>query len=283
LKLKWSHAIGGLALLWLGASSFRVRAQAPLTFTNLVSSSFDVLASGVDGWRGTNDESQAETIAYRPTNGFPSGYISWNEAGADGARTYFVAPAKFLGDKRAAYNGTLRFSLRRSSVNNTIQIYDDIIIGSTNGAIAWRFPAIPPAGGWLTFDVPLNENAGWVTRSPRHLATQEEMLAALSAINGLWIRAEYVSGGDTADLDAVVLFGQASGPLQPILTSNTYVGISIEGQVGRSYRIEYRDALAPSTAWQRLADLVLPMSPYLFLDQTSPASSRRFYRAILSQ
>jgi hypothetical protein len=61
----------------------------------------------------------------------------------------------------------------------------------------------------------------------------------------------------------------------------TFVGTIITGPVGASYRVEYREALAPENAWQPVTTLTLAVSPTVWIDEESPAGTRRFYRAIL--
>ena len=58
-----------------------------------------------------------------------------------------------------------------------------------------------------------------------------------------------------------------------------YAGLTITGQVGRGYHIEYTTSLAEPITWIPLDYLVIPCSPYLYIDTGLPASERRFYRA----
>ena len=58
-----------------------------------------------------------------------------------------------------------------------------------------------------------------------------------------------------------------------------YPGVTIEGCVGKTYRIEVAEvAPGPYTA---ITNLVLPTSPYLWLDTVSPLGQQRFYRTFL--
>lgn len=65
----------------------------------------------------------------------------------------------------------------------------------------------------------------------------------------------------------------------PRLSIDFYAGITIDGTVGTTNRIEYVTNLG-DTNWITLTNLVLPQSPFLFFDVTSPRTQRRFYRAI---
>jgi hypothetical protein len=247
----------------------------------LAASDFDDATFGRDGWTGINSQGGGETVTYAPTNGLYLGGITWEEPVADGAGTYYVAPAKFLGDQRAAYNGTLTFVLRRHSGGAAQPGSDDVILSSSSLERAFSLPALPPVGSWVRVEIPLNEISGWTNRTAQRPATREDFTVALSAINRLWIRAEFASGGDASDLDVVTLWGQPSGPLQPVLAMNVQPEIWIAGAVGRTYRIEHQDDLEPTNVWLELAEVVLPGSPFRFMDETALGVPRRFYRAVL--
>jgi hypothetical protein len=55
-------------------------------------------------------------------------------------------------------------------------------------------------------------------------------------------------------------------------------GLTIQGDVGRPYRIEYIENLS-GTNWVALTNIFLPSSPWLFIDTTT-TSPNRFYRAV---
>jgi hypothetical protein len=60
-------------------------------------------------------------------------------------------------------------------------------------------------------------------------------------------------------------------------------GLTIVGDRGRPYRIEYADRVdrgLANTNWHLLTTLFLPGSPYLFHDLSAGASSQRYYRAV---
>jgi hypothetical protein len=64
------------------------------------------------------------------------------------------------------------------------------------------------------------------------------------------------------------------------LSIEMYSGLSIEGTVGATYRIQYVANLQNSNAWATLATIVLTHSPQLWFDVDSPRNVRRFYRAV---
>jgi streptogramin lyase len=57
----------------------------------------------------------------------------------------------------------------------------------------------------------------------------------------------------------------------------TYPGVTITGAVGRTYQIQ---SSANVTNWTPIATILLPTSPYLWIDQ-NPVSGNKFYRALL--
>ena len=72
-------------------------------------------------------------------------------------------------------------------------------------------------------------------------------------------------------------------PAEPaVLELRLYPGLTIQGSVGRPYRIDYADKLDrtdTSTNWHALTTIFLPTSPYLFMDRTSASTPERYYRA----
>ena len=53
----------------------------------------------------------------------------------------------------------------------------------------------------------------------------------------------------------------------------------IDGQPGTQYRLDYTTNLS-TTSWSNVINLVLPSSPYTFIDTTSLNAPLRFYRAV---
>ena len=77
-------------------------------------------------------------------------------------------------------------------------------------------------------------------------------------------------------VDGLAFQGPASGPS---LSLDFYAGITLTGNVGTTNTLQYVTNLG-DTNWITLTNLVLPQSPYLFFDVTSPHTQRRFYRAV---
>jgi formylglycine-generating enzyme required for sulfatase activity len=80
---------------------------------------------------------------------------------------------------------------------------------------------------------------------------------------------------------AVLMFGlQTSAQDQPALEIQLYGGLSITGAVGTVYSVEHLSDLPQTNAWRCLTFLQLPATNYLWFDPTTPATDRRFYRAV---
>jgi hypothetical protein len=71
----------------------------------------------------------------------------------------------------------------------------------------------------------------------------------------------------------------ASGTPQPSLQAALYAGILVTGEVGGSYAIEATADVAGTGGWVELARITLAESPQLFIDEDSPATRWRFFRA----
>ena len=73
--------------------------------------------------------------------------------------------------------------------------------------------------------------------------------------------------------------GQTSAELE----IQTYAGLTITGEVGKVYSVEYVTDLShtnDASTWRCLEYLQLPASPYLWADKSAPATGKRFYRAV---
>jgi uncharacterized repeat protein (TIGR01451 family) len=58
-----------------------------------------------------------------------------------------------------------------------------------------------------------------------------------------------------------------------------YPGLTIAGPTGVTYRVDYFADVADTNTYANLTNLVLPASPYLFIDTQHPAVNKGFYRA----
>ena len=78
---------------------------------------------------------------------------------------------------------------------------------------------------------------------------------------------------------AVMLTVQVLAP--PGLAIRSYAGLSVTGIVGRAYALEYTTNLQATNDWHTATNIVLTVSPQVWIDFDSVNSPRRFYRAVL--
>src|ERR1022692_4534814 len=98
--------------------------------------------------------------------------------------------------------------------------------------------------------------------------------SANAAVNGI---AYVVGGGNNTNsyLKTVEAFTAA-----PVISIQMYPGITINAPVGSTNQIQYITSLNNAN-WTTLTNLVLPSSPYIFIDYSSPGQPQRFYRDVL--
>jgi hypothetical protein len=154
-----------------------------------------------DGWIAAGDF--ATPVTWLPAGGNPTGTISIEDS-VTGGTTYFVAPAKYLGNHSESYGQSLTFDLKQVIGSPNQFDNDDVILTSSGLTLAYNTPNNPALdGSWTSFQVPLTE-AGWHVGSISGVAaTQLQFQTVLSALTDLRIRAEYQSGADTDFLDNV--------------------------------------------------------------------------------
>jgi hypothetical protein len=130
----------------------------------------------------------------------------------------WVAPAKFLGDQRAAMGGVLSFDLSALQGfvgNDSIRLSDGVL------ELFYRAP--PPNSvdilEMTSYVIPLDPDAGWWTAGPtrfdpRTPTTRAEMMMVLSDLRSLAIRADYFEPGaeSIATLDNVRLISAVPEP-----------------------------------------------------------------------
>ncbi|MBL7862704.1 MAG: gliding motility-associated C-terminal domain-containing protein [Cyclobacteriaceae bacterium] len=179
------------------------------TFAQIVST-FNVNA---EGWTTPNDADG--TITYVATGGNPGGFVSGSPfVFVGGAGTFyipfnFVAPAAYLGNRSAYYNGTLRYDIQQSSTGAP-NVYAEVTIANNLGILLYYFPTIPnqPVAppGWSTFSVTLNNALGfWKTTNSATgpVATEAQLLGVLSDLAALEIRGLYRNANTINRLDNV--------------------------------------------------------------------------------
>jgi N-acetylneuraminic acid mutarotase len=160
---------------------------------------------------------------------------------------------------------TTKASMPTARYQFAVEVVDGILYavgGNTNG----------PNGILNTVEAYNPVSDTWITATPMPTA---RTLPGVGVINGVL----YVTGGLTAVPFALLATNEAYTP-STIFAINLYAGLTISGSVGATNRIDYRTDLSGKN-WTALTNVVLPTSPYLFIDATTAATARRFYRAVL--
>ena len=184
-------------------------ALAPATLSAAIVSTFE---TNTDGWSVVGDIVGPATFS--STGGNPGGHIFINDA-VTGGVTYFVAPAKFLGDQSASYGTPFTFDLRQSYTGGANQFDDvDVFLVGAGLTLVFDAPVAPGNGVWTSYSFTLVETAGWRISSLAGVApSQAQMQNVLGDITSIRLRAEFQTGADTGSLDNVVLVPEPSSAL----------------------------------------------------------------------
>jgi gliding motility-associated-like protein len=167
-------------------------------------SSFD---TDTEEWTAL-DSNTGSTPAYQATGGNPGGFIQVFD-GVGGTATFYVAPAKFLGNKSAYYGGTLKFDLQVSITPNSSTAGVRLVGGGITLVKLltpeFNLPAVAPA--WTTYTLRLDESVAWrVASTTGPLATAAQIQTVLTDLTELAINGEYsTTGADGGGLDNVSL------------------------------------------------------------------------------
>jgi hypothetical protein len=238
----------------------------------VVQDNFD---SGDDGWRAASTSLQVapKCLTYGGQSG---GYICADDAAA-GNNWYWMAPAAFLGNRSANYDGTLRFALRQSSVGNPI-LTDSVMLCGAGLTLVLALPQAPGTT-WTPFVLHLNETSGWTNALTRRAATQAELVSVLATLTNLCIRGDYQVGSITTGLDNVELLPPLNAPTAWVLDAQRTVGSKLKLRwpvMATGFQLEVSSSLnAPD--WLP-ASLNPTMTNGLYEVQLPPSAAPLFYR-----
>lgn len=158
-----------------------------------------------EAWGADGDP--VSTIAvWIATNGLPGGHIRVTD-GATGGVWYFVAPARFRGNKCGAYDRMLRFDQFTSDTTNQIFANNipDVEISGPALQLAFDLPDNPGLE-WTHYEILLREDAGWRIGSANGpIPTEAQFRSVLANITSIRIKGEYRSSADFGGLDNFVL------------------------------------------------------------------------------
>lgn len=186
--------IAGLIFLALGSAA----AQA-------ATSNF---STDAEGWFAQGDTSGA--LTWVASGGNPGGHVRVTDA-VTGGVTYFVAPSIFLGNKSAAFGTHLTFDLQQVYTGGANQFNSpDVILQGAGLTLVYDTATNPANGAWTSYSVQLN-GSGWrLNDLSGAAASGAQLMAVLTNLNTLKIRAEYQTGADTGKLDNVSLVPEPS-------------------------------------------------------------------------
>lgn len=193
--MKFKHAAVGLVLSATVSASF----ATVLAFSNF--------SSDADGWLAKNG---ASPIDWFSTGGDPGGYVQAKDQSGTATLWFFSAPAKFVGNKLAAYGGTLSFDLRVITVAPpNPYAMADVQLAATDGTLISHYGNFSPVGSWGSFNVGLvADGSSWTYLLPsgeQGIATEATMKYVLENLIGLRINGDYRLHGEATALDSVML------------------------------------------------------------------------------
>lgn len=159
--------------------------------------------AGTDGWRVAG---MAMGPVWEPQEGNPPGSIS--ATGMEpGATWYWLAPARFGGQRLGYYGRTLRFDVLATGLDSASMgsaSRDDVILRGGGMTLVYN-DRTPVTGYWMTHAVPLTETQGWqkLVGGMRGPVNRSEFRRVLASLEGLEIRG--ASGNGVTYLDNVAL------------------------------------------------------------------------------
>ena len=190
---------------------------------------------------------------------------------------FFQAPSKFLGDQSLSLHGQLSWSLRCDEATDPTETAEQVILSNGTTTLYYNSSGPGPANTWRLYIIDLYGPSFRVGSKTGPAATDAQLLAVLSNLTSLNILGDWGSE-ETSRLDDVQLLAPSTNA-PPAISIAMYPGITINGLVGATYRVEYTNDLeVPS--WTPLGTVVLPSTPFLYTDSTGAHLPRRFYRVI---
>ncbi len=153
-----------------------------------------------DGWAQVGDG----TLSHSPTGGNPDGCLKAEDRELSKI-FYYVAPTKFLGDKRPA--SRLEYDIKFEA-GDLPRINDwEVKLYSWGTGLVYRpGPPPPPRNQWFHRTVPLRHVTGWTNITKNRPATIQDLKLVLTKLERLAIRGEFVTGPEIGYLDNVVLY-----------------------------------------------------------------------------
>ncbi|MCC6282204.1 MAG: hypothetical protein IT262_16495, partial [Saprospiraceae bacterium] len=155
---------------------------------------------------GADGDPLGPVAGWAPTGGLPGGHIRVTDA-ATGGTWYFVAPAKFRGNKCGAYDHMFSYDQFTSDTSNQIVMGNRADVEIWGNGLKLMFDnAENPGLNWTHYQMLLREDAGWRLNDLNGpVPTEAEFRLVLSNITRLRIKGEYRPASDFGGLDNVIL------------------------------------------------------------------------------
>jgi gliding motility-associated-like protein len=209
-------------------------------------------------------------IAYSAAGGNPGGFVFGSPfviilgAGSLYVPFNFVAPAAYLGNRSAYYNGTLRYDIQQSTTG-TPNLNAEVTIANNLGITLYYYPTTPnqPAAtpAWTTYSVTLNNTLGfWKTTNSASgvAATEAQLLSVLTDLASLQIRGLYRDANTTNRLDNVTFMPPlviTTQPLSRVVCAGitTTLTTTATGNASITYQWQ-KQGPAPTFIWSNVAN-----------------------------
>lgn len=145
---------------------------------------------------------------YGPSGGNPDGYITMTDPSENWF--WFSAPITFLGDKSAAFGGSISLDMRIHPDPGTIGTVFPMVILVGGGNTLFAITDFP-GDVFSQFEIPLTPCAWRVGNyATGQSPSATELLAVLGDLDALYISGDWVDGTETADLDNVGVYSPSA-------------------------------------------------------------------------
>jgi hypothetical protein len=141
----------------------------------------------------------------------------------------------------------------------------------------YNLPIVTGGNQFVTSPGPFNSTGGSIFSSLNGYSWSPPFGATCNAIT--YGQGTFVGCGPAIYQSGLVSTQSSSNP--NLLSISTYAGVTITGAPGGVYQIQYATNL--NSVWAPLTNFMLPYSPYLWFDTSSPVVGKRFYRSVQLQ
>ncbi len=219
------------------------------------------------------------------------------------AETGIAAPATYLGDRSAAYGGSLTYDIFLRFTDGVT--YPAAVLNGGTMSVYYDAPS-PTLNTWEHRAIPLTES-GWRVSNTQVAATQTQFQSVLQNLVGLYIYTEWHTGEDDTNVDNVTfpsgITSVTPGPLVPSATVTAFPNpftrstriaftaahtgrvdvqiFDVHGHVVRGFVVSVSDAREQTVAWDGRDRTGAPAAPGIYYCRVSGASGDAVARLAL--